>query len=262
MQAPCETWPVSWPCDVSCLSPTVTGDAVEVASAVVWALSGRQFGLCEVTLRPCRRTCYGAPWPRGWSEWAGWSGGWPTPVLHGGRWFNVACGACGDGCSCSALEEVVLPGRVHDVTRVTVDGTPLVTGAYRVDDNRVLVRVDGGRWPECNDLTLADTQPGTWSVAARYGEVPPAGGDWAVGELACELAKAMVGEDCRLPRNVSQLVRQGVTISFPDVTEMLRQRRTGLYLTDLFIETYNPHHLVRRAKTYGVDTPRARRVGT
>lgn len=264
MLAPCEIWPLRWPCDVDCESPTVTGQAAAFATDVAWALSGRRFGFCDVTLRPCRRECYGAPWPGGWAEWTGWWPGasWPYPALVGGQWFNLVCGACGDTCSCSALSEVVLPGRVASITQVKVDGAPLVTGAYRVDDNRLLVRTDGGAWPRCNDLTKADTEVGTWSVAARYGEAVPESGQWAAGELACELTKALTGGDCRLPRNVSQLVRQGVTISFPDVNDLFDKQRTGLYLLDLFLTAYNPHRLARRSKTYSVDAPRARRVGT
>lgn len=258
---PCETWPVIWSCDVATLTPVVTGYAVEAATAVMWALTGRQFGTCQVTLRPCRADCYDAPWPSGWSEWPG-SGSWPRPALIGGQWFNLTCGACPGSCSCTALSEVLLPAPVLTVDVVRVDGSPLVTSAYRLDDARRLVRLDGGVWPYCNDLLLADTEVGTWSVTATYGQVVPVLGQLAVGELACEFVRAIGGEACRLPRNVQTLVRQGVTINFPDVLEMLKEGFVGLYLGDMFIATYNPGGLRRRAKTYNVDVPRHRRVAT
>src|SRR6266498_2850952 len=128
MSAPCAPWDVRWPCDISCESPTVTGQAVALASATLWGLSGRQFGLCEVTLRPCRRECY-SPWPYGWAEYS-----YPQPALVGGQWFNLICGGCGDNCSCSVLSEVVLPSRTDSVSAVKVDGLTLATTAYRLDD--------------------------------------------------------------------------------------------------------------------------------
>lgn len=259
---PCDPWPALWSCDVSCESPDVTGRAVQFATEVLWALSGRQFGLCTVTLRPCRSTCgdFGS-----WDlDRPFWSTGltYPTPALIGGAWFNLICGACGDTCSCSQLSQVDLPAPVYDIVEVKVDGTPLATGAYRLDDDRSLVRIDGGEWPRCNDLNLADTEVGTWSVTARFGLPVPQGATWAVGELACQFVSALGGADCRLPKQVTQLVRQGVTIQMDSITELLKDGVTGLYFVDLFIKTWNPGRLQRRSRTYRVDGPRARRVDT
>lgn len=258
---PCQPWDVLWPCTVTCESPQVTAQAVEVATEVVWALTGRQFGLCEVTLRPCRRECTDFPWPGDgtYNEWAGSS--WLGPQLIGGQWFNVVCGRCTQGCSCTSISEVLLPAPVHSVVQVKVDGVVVSGSGYRLDDNRLLVRL-GADWPTCNDLNLADTEPDTWSVTARYGLEVPAGGAWAVGELACELIRAMEGEDCRLPRNVTQLVRAGATLQFPPLHELLESGHTGLYLVDQFVATWNPAGLRRRSGVYSVDRPPHRRTGT
>jgi hypothetical protein len=139
---------------------------------------------------------------------------------------------------------------------------PLVTGAYRLDDNCKLMRVDGGSWPVSNNLTLDDSQVGTWSVTAKYGEGLPDGANLAVGELACEILKAMNGEDCRLPRTVTNIVRQGVSVSIPSVSDMFANGVTGLYLVDIFIKTWNPKALRARARSYSVDSLGPRRVGT
>jgi hypothetical protein len=85
---------------------------------------------------------------------------------------------------------------------------------------------------------------------------------WAVGELACQLIRARNGEECTLPANVTQLVRQGVTIQMPNMVELLRDNMTNLYLVNLFITTYNPHRLKRRSGVYSVDASGPRRVGT
>jgi hypothetical protein len=255
----CEAWPARWCCDISDKNAGEVDQARQAASEILDALSGRQFSTgCEVTLRPCRRDCAEAPW--GWVEWPGV--GWPQAALIGGLWFNLMCGTCPGTCSCSRLSEALLPAPVNTITSVKVDGSPLATGSYRVDDARVLVRLDGEEWPRCQDFTLADTQAGTWSVTATYGQDVPVLGELAVGELACEILRACAGEDCRLPANVTQLVRQGVTIQMPDPNELLKEGSLGLRLVDLFIKTYNAHGLPARSRVYSVDRPPARRVST
>lgn len=257
---PCEDWPVEWTCDLSSYSPALTGYAVTAATRVLWALSGRRFGTCSVTLRPCRRDCYDT-WPWGWTEWDTTAIG--SSVWSGYRyWVPLGCGSCTAGCSCAEVSETVLPHPVNRITQVKVDGTPLVTGAYRVDNNRLLVRTDGGQWPYCNDLSKNDTEPGTWSVTALYGYDVPVSARLAMGELACEISKAGSGEDCRLPAGVVSLARQGVTIQFPDVGQLLKDGRTGLYLVDLFLASENPDGLKQRGKFYSIDSPQPRRAGT
>src|SRR3546814_18081280 len=119
----------------------------------------------------------------------------------------------------------------------------MVTGSYRLDNNRIVVRTDGGVWPRCNDLSEDDTEEGTWSVTATFGEAVPEGAKFAMGQLACEILRAAGGGDCKLPAGLQQLVRQGVTISYPDGGALFRQGRTGLYLVDLFINAWNPYGL-------------------
>jgi hypothetical protein len=258
---PCSDWVPYWTCDeYLTASPALTGYAVAMATRVLWSLSGRRFGTCQVTLRPCRQSCYDS-WPWGWSEWDLSVMG--TSVWSDYRyWFPLSCGTCLSGCSCSQVSETVLPSPVSSVVQVKMDGTPMATGAYRVDNNRLLVRTDGQQWPQCNDLNKADTEAGTWSVTARYGEDVPQGANFATGELACEIIKAAKGEDCRLPPGVISLARQGVTIQYPDVGQLLKEGRTGLYLVDLFLSSENPGNLRQRARVYSVDRPTVRRTNT
>lgn len=258
---PCADWPVTWTCDLDTLNPAATGIAVSMATETLWALTGMRFGTCQITLRPCARECdSGSFYDDFGPPWAG--GSYPQPALIGGLWFNLTCGSCRGGCSCTTVSEVLLPAPVNSIVEVLIDGTPLVTGAYRVDNHRILVRTDGGVWPRCNDLSLDDTEVGTWSVTATYGESLPEGAALAVGQLACEIAKAAAGGDCKLPAGLQQLVRQGVTISYPDVGELFKQGRTGLYLVDMFVATWNPSGLRQRSRVYSVDRPTVRRAGT
>lgn len=257
---PCSDWTPYWICDVSAVSPVLTGYAVNAATRVLWSLSGRRFGTCTATIRPCRKDCYDT-WPYGWSLWDRTvMSGWTESDYR--YWFPLGCGSCSGGCACSSVSEAVLPSPVSSVVQVKVDGTPLVTGAYRVDNNRLLVRTDGLKWPLCNDLNKDDTQVGTWSVTAAYGEDVPQAARFAVGELACEIIRAATGTDCRLPPGVTTLARQGVTISIPDFGDLFKDGRTGLYLVDMFLAAENPHRLVQRARVYDVDSPVVRRAGT
>jgi hypothetical protein len=182
--------------------------------------------------------------------------------LIAGKWYNLTCGSCSGGCNCAIISEALLPAPVKQIVEVKVDGLIVPTGSYRVDDNRLLVRTDGGLWPICNNLARPDTQMDTWSVTAKFGQTVPAGGEWAVGELACEMVKAMQGQDCRLPKTVTSLARQGVTITFPDLTTLFDKQRTGLYLVDLFLTTWNPSRLRHRSGTYSVDRAKPRRTYT
>lgn len=261
--SPAASWSVLWPCDVTTESPTVTGTAVAFASEVLWSLTGQRFGFTTVKLRPCRDYAMDTPYPDGWQSWPGTQP--PADVTgagyYGYYWFAAGCAACTGGCSCASLSEVKLPAPIHAVTEVKVDGAVLATTAYHVDNGRLLVRTDGSTWPTSNNLALADTQVGTWSVTAQYGETVPTSAAIAVGELACEFIKGLSGQDCRLPRSVTQLARQGVTMSMPDMSTMFEKGLTGLFFADMFIKTWNPKGLRARARTYSIDQRPRGRVG-
>lgn len=255
---PCAPWPVRWTCDISTESPTVTGLAVAAATDIIWALSGRRFGTCSVKLRPCRRTCTDSVFPDGVRPWPGTT--WGGSLGYGGwGWINAGCGTCGDTCSCTTLPQVKLPAPVSTITEVRVDGVVLTGTAYKLYDNDLLIRTDGFTWPYCQNLLNDDTQVGTWSVTALYGEDVPDAGQWAIGEFACEYIKASRGEDCRLPRTVTNIARQGVTITMPVITDLLKEGKTGLYFTDFFLAAVNPSGLHRRSKVYSVDDALGRR---
>jgi hypothetical protein len=257
----CGVWPVQWgACDLTGISPAVTGVALQAATDVLYALTGRRYGVCQLSIRPCRRECSGDVWSAGgWWEW----GQWPRPLFYQGTWYNISCGQCTSGCSCTYVPEALLPSPVSAVTQVKVDGVTLDETAYRVDDLRILVRTDGGIWPICQDLTKADTEVGTWSVTVQFGEAVPVLGQIAVGELACEFARLLSGsDDCALPKPVQTLVRQGVTMNFLDPNEVFANGRVGLYLSDLFISTVNPHGLMERSRVFDIDDPGYRVTNT
>jgi hypothetical protein len=268
---PCEAWDPIWCCDLtSDGAAALTGTAVQAATEILYNRSGQRFGLCTFTVRPCRENCNDfAGWAGGWwgtpGGWggAGWGGGsglWPMPALIGGNWYNLTCGGCSGTCSCTELSIALLPSPVASIVQVKLNGEVLAVSGYRVDNYRELVRLGGASWPICQDLTLADTEDNTWSVTYQVGEEVPTIGRLAVGELACLIMQACLGQACAIPYNATTVTRQGITIDFPSIYELLDRKLLGLYNADLFIATYNPHGLTARPRVYDVDAQINRRT--
>lgn len=258
---PCH--PYEWVgCTIPLEAAAVSGTAIAAASEILYYASGQRFDSCQVTIRPCRKECYGDGWPRlagGWWEF----GTWPQPLLYAGSWYNIACGMCGTGCSCSIVSETILPGPVQEIVQVTVDGEVLVDGTdYRLDDYRKLVRLGGNLWPLCNDLNKGITETGTWSVTAIYGEPFPNLGKIAMGQLLCNIIADLIGEDCTLPDNVTNITRQGLSFTLQDVNDAIESGFDELKYVNKFIQRFNPNKLQGRARLYDPDDPGFRVTGT
>jgi hypothetical protein len=227
------------------------------AQDLIWMLSGRRFGLCTVTVRPCRTPCAPPP-PPAW-----WSGVGFYPAVVSGRMVNVAaCGCRGSSCSCGPECSVRLaPGPVAAIDQVQVDGVEVPADEYQVLDGRHLVRVGGGCWPDCQRFDRPDGQPGTWSVTYRYGIPPPAGALAAAASYACELGKACTGSGrCRLPQRVQSITRDGVSMTMLDPLEFLEQGRTGLPEVDTWLAAVNPNSLPEAPRVLSPDVRRPRVV--
>ncbi len=250
----CGPWDPIWCVDIPIGGAAISGWALQAATDILWAKSGRQFDSCAVTLRPCRKDCWGSaewPWTRTWNEFGT---SWPYPYNYAGQWFNLGCGGCPGSCSCTVLRTAELPNPTTDVLSVKVDGVLLDPSAYRVYDHRTLLRVDGGDWPICNDLNKDTTEVGTWEVVVRVGTEVPVLGRMAVAELARELILACVDSAaCKLPRPVQQITRQGVTMTFLDPNVVFADGKIGLQRSDLFISTFNPQGIQQRAQAIDVD---------
>jgi hypothetical protein len=250
----CEPWPVSGCADLSAYPAPITGVGFMAASELLWAASGRQYGSCMVTVRPCSRRCLEQPYGGWWWRPDAWSGGWPYGPTHGG-WMHAVCGTCGDACACSAADTLRLPQPAQSIVSVTIDGVPLPPSGYVLYDGRNLVRVDGD-WPFCQDWT-ATSGPGTFEVAAIFGQPVPAIASLAMGELLPEVLKACRGDPCQLPAGtVSQVTRQGVTKTFVDATRLAEVRLSGLYALPLvgrFLEFANPGGVILPAKIWNPD---------
>lgn len=233
-----------------------------VAAEVLWRASGRRYGLCSVKVRPCRTKCQETTY-----QASGVSGPLWTPTLINGKWTNCrgTCNCpCGDCCSAGCYE-VTLPGPVHDVTEVVIDGVVLPTDSYRVDDHRKLIRLYGDApgeracWPACQDMALADGEVGTWSVTYQVGIPLSSGGQYAFSVYLCELWKLCTGQRCRLPLNAEGVFRQGVNIDFSDANiDLLSGMRTGIPEVDTWLAGVNPDRLRQPSQVYSPDFMRPR----
>jgi hypothetical protein len=236
-----------WPVDLSCLPalPTLGGDptseeqavydtavlaranAESLAVQVMWALSGRQFGVCSTAARPCPEYARGY----GYNPY--------VAVLDADSWVSWPCGCVGS-CTVTGPRVVHLPGPVVEVTAVTVAGMVLDPGDYQLEGD-ALYRA-GGVWPR-QDLGRPLGEDGTWSVTYLRGIPVPAGVDTLTGVLAKEFIAACDDEgSCRLPRTVVSTSRRGVSHDF-DPSKILAAGKTGLAEVDLWLSAVNPHRL-------------------
>jgi hypothetical protein len=228
--------------------------ATSLATLVLWAATGRQYGGCPTTLRPCwsRQEPLYQTWPVGFDGEGYWGlrGAVGSVVLIGG-----GCG-CSAACAC-APSQVALPGPVQSVTSVQVDGTTLDPSEYLLQGN-YLVRASGSEWPGSQNLALPLGQTNTWAVTYVVGAAVPPALLGAAAEFACELAKAKTGGQCQLPNRVQSVTRQGVEIQYVDTNDYLNEGLTGLSNVDMVIRALNPYKLAAPLRVLSPDVPKFR----
>lgn len=217
----------------------------DMAGRLLWEWTGRIFGICEVTVRPCRERCADTYHSSTYFDGPGGllRGSGYVPVLIDGRWFNLMCGQCNRSqCACTPGQpvfRVLLPGPVNEIVRVVIDGSDLPPENYRLE-GRALVRTDGEPWPSCQNLNQDKDEVGSWYVTYKRGIEVPAGGQIAAGVLANELYKALCNDQsCQLPQRVQTVTRQGVTVGILDSFEDVREGRTGIWSVDAWIASVN-----------------------
>lgn len=251
--APCTPWPI----DEMCMQlPAGTSASIletwqAVSTDILWALSGRRWGVCTKVVRPCRRSCADRYMPAGW-----WQPGsrW-YPYISGGVWRNASICGCSGSCSCGELCEVYLESPVNTIIEVTIDGAVIDPADYRVDAPGLLVRQNGGCWPSCQDLSAPAGAEGSFVVTYGVGLTLTAAAIAANSELTAELIKACLPdcEDCRLPRSIASVIQQGAQYQFVNPQDFLKDGRTGLYLVDLWLEAVNPNSLPAPLKVRSPD---------
>jgi hypothetical protein len=244
-------------------SPAIQTFAINFATLLMYTATGRQFGLCDTTLRPCWNQTLPTylTYPSLWN--AGQYGGqyaWGlVAFVNGDILYGGGCG-CAPGSSCGCMPpEVALPMPVYRIISVTIDGATLAPSAYRADGN-MLVRQDGQAWPSNQNLGAPLGGVNTWSVRYAKGQPVPVALNDAAGILANELAKARVGGACRLPQRIQSVTRQGVTVQALPLQELLDKGLTGIVEVDMAILAVNPFGLKQRPRVTSPDLPQWRPV--
>lgn len=171
-------------------------------------------------------------------------------ALSGRQWSGASCeetaryqGHAAVRCfpfEAPVLTSLALPhDEVTAVTTVTVNGVAF-TGYRRIGS--WLHRTDGTGWS------------GTVDIVYQRGLAPPLGGVIAAVTLAVELQKASAGDSsCRLPKRVSSVTRQGVTMTILDPQLFLGQGRTGLADVDQWLVAVNPSGRPERGSMWSPD---------
>lgn len=224
----CEPWAtiadVCSPCDDYTFDTGVLEDGLAVASDVLYLLTRQRWpGECRETVYPeVGASLAGAQANAqavGGTLGAGFrTGGYPV-------WPRRF--------ACLASDRIKLPGYpVVAVHEVVVDGLVLDVSAYRVEDGRYLRRIDGDGWP--------GAPSDDWHVDYSYGLAPPLGGIKAAAALGCQLALACNPEavnsgKCRLPKRVTTITRQGVSLAVLDPLTLFDGGKTGLPEVDLWV---------------------------
>lgn len=229
-----------WELDPACLTEEwealtqeIKNRSAMLAIGSLRVLTAQRVGGCPITVRPCApQSC--APQ----SLQPQWNGAGPFfPMNWGGRWTN--CG-CSGNCGCSATCEIDLPAPVGDLIEVKSDGVVVPLTDFRVDNGHILVYQGSGECPFnlAQDLSLPDTEAGTFSITYVNSYPVDAIGSYAAGVLAMEFAKACTGGKCRLPNNVTSLTRNGA--SFEIVTGAFPDGFTGIREVDSWIAQWKP----------------------
>lgn len=239
-------------------APGYDAAVAELEAALLWAsrrvfmaTGYRFFGECSAVIRPCRKGCSGLPAslsiPSDWPYPA-----WPVPIGAEG-YVNVwACGcSAGDPCSCTSWDRLPLPYLpARSVTDVTIDGTALDPGAYRVVAEAWLERIDGEAWPVCQDVGAPLTEVGTWGYTLSHGlDLPPEGLP-LVSAYACELLKSCAGGECALPAGVRVVSRDGVEFAVAEPSEFRELGLTGFGPLDDWIMLLNGGHVTEPPRIY------------
>lgn len=255
MSGPC-AWTIPEPLCCPCwegTDPRIRELANTWASEILWALSGRRYGECQLTVRPCE-PCHArsyVTYPVYMdSPWGGGGGMW-LPYINDGAWYNCACGT---NCCCEPGCRVALSGPATSVISVMVDGVLVPDTDYRIVDKMWLVRKPGtGCWPNCQHLGQPnDSSDNTFVVEYVRGDPVPGAGLIAASLLQCEIAKRCQAGNCSVPFNITSMTREGVTVEVGDTTTV---GKTGIKLVDDWVNAVNPGGLIERPRVWNADLP-------
>lgn len=252
-------------CDQICASSAAS------ASGVLYELSGRMFtGECgPVTIRPVSRPTDSdtRAWPGGSSP-NGWFSAWGSASSYGA---NVPGVLARYGSVEPPTIELAWP--VSEIVQVLIDGVVIPgpydpvtqTGEWELRNFRELIRIrptpgfdptQRWGWPTSQVMDLPDSQVGTFSITFTFGQPPPEMGSLAALKLSEMLALPQLGDTSHYPKRVTQVARQGVSVSVADVMDVMKSGSLGIWEVDAFMLAVNPGKNQRQAQAWSPDVGR------
>lgn len=196
------SWNIVW--DDVPNTPAALSDAdvqdriIAAAEAMMWVMTGRQFGLHSTTQPLCLRC------------------GHNNAPLCGCYWYD------------HIDLDPQLQQPVVSVESVDILGVPLDPAVdFMVMSNRWLYRLPRNeRWPVCQDVGL---EPPPLVVSWTWGHSPPKDFLWlAVYPFIVQLAKAYLGMECQIdPSYVSSVQREGVSFALIQPSSAWENGMTG-----------------------------------
>lgn len=194
----------------------VIEEMIEEASDFLCVASGGRFtGVCEQTVRPITDgRCYDR------YSYAGLT----APHEHY-NWIDHY-----------GTDSIVLNGPNTEVLEIVIDGQVVSPNEYGLLNGNKLFRRNNKNWPVYNDVTLPDTEQGTFSITYRFGVAPTAIVRRACIELVCQMIKSDEERMNRLRGVVSATV-QGVNLSLDQADDVAA---LGLPEVTRFLDLYSP----------------------
>ena len=255
---PSGSWPILLTTLLADLPSSIYTRASVTAASWLYRLTGKQFGFKHFTLYPS------PSFPRGTTFASGNTV--PPSAIHpyspGTTRFSFSGNSSypfpNSSATCGAISSVTfgnssitLPCHIQLVTGANIAGADVPAADFQVFDNRTIIW-DNGTFPGTNNLGA--TSPNKWSIDVVCGPPFPEDAQYAMSELAEELAKALTGAPCSLPRRAVSVSRQGVNLQLVSGDDFLSQGLVGITSVDQFIRSVNPHLLSSASSMTSPDT--------
>lgn len=226
--APCDAWATvdqfvcndttrcgGSPCPSDYVSPWSEQDWLDMATSILFNLTGRRFSVCTRTVTP-------------------------TPVCGCAEPPLDCPGVC---TGCGRYPTIDLGGNVTAVTAVVSEGATVGDSLYRIDDHRWLVRLADGDgvnpgWPTNYRV---DETTSAFTVTYRTGVEPPAGGAQACVALACALRQMGDGlgnQGALKGQTVTSINTRGMSAQTDGLLKGLRAGKSGIGLVDAFLAVW------------------------
>lgn len=169
------------------------------------------------------------------------------PAVYSGKIYNVPKGHQG------VRRLRLRQNPVREILSVKEYGKVVDPSTYTLRNNTYIVKNNGLTWSmdPINEL----------EVTYVHGNPPPQAGISAAILLANEfILSELEPESCSLPKRITSITRQGLSMTMLDPQDFLENGLTGVEEVDLFIKTANPNKSQKKAKVYSPDKPRGERI--